>query len=255
MRSTTPTGARQLIGALLLVGTLLTSAAPRAEARPPAPPRYFQGTLRGSDLTGWTLWLATNGTKAYGVAFGEGGISKTGSFGGARLEGTVRGSSVTLAVFPVSQEDIRHSIGTVRGTLSRQGALNGSFTFAGRQGSFTTTPVGADRGGTSDMVGEYVAVRRPRSHSNINLKLLGSGEFSVEGKIDGTPVGRITGRWFVDTGGSIWFLPLSLIEDNNFFTLTLKLKIPLKLEIHDDGDDVTFFLPEFGTELFTLHRI
>lgn len=226
----------------LTLGLLLASTC--AAQCAPIPPGFFEGKL-GGDLQGWTFWLSTTSKEALGITFGTGGPAPVDHLVAVRGEGAIkskgRGSSIDLKLYAVTQEDRSVRIGKIHGvTRTAGGGYTGHFTLAGRSGTFTANPVPPVSAASTGLVGTYVA---QRGEAEVAMKLAVDGTFLLEGRVMGRSVGRAIGNWQVDSEGYLWLLPTSIAESNQFFDLTIKLRVPLKLHAIRSGNQLDLFEP------------
>lgn len=226
----------------LTVGLLLASTG-AAQCAPTAP-GFFEGKLSG-ELQGWTFWLSTTRKEALGITFGTGGPAPVNHLVAVRGEGGIKsrgkGNAIDLKLYAVTREDRSVRIGKIHGvSRTAGGGYTGKFTLAGRSGSFTAAPVPAVPAASTGLVGTYGALQRD---AEVALKLQSDSTFLLEGRVLGRTVGRAVGNWQVDTEGYLWLLPTSIAESNEFFDLTIKLRVPLKLKTVRSGNQLDLFEP------------
>lgn len=234
---------------------ILAGARPAQCAKRVTAPSFFEGTLNGGDIQDWTLWLSTTSKEALGVTFGTGGPAPADHLLAARAEGTVkkkgRGFAIDLKLFAVSGDDVSVRVGRIIGTSTASGGYSGTFTLAGRSGTFTVSPATPSAVNTSALVGSYSSDGRD---ADVELTLANDGTFSLEGRVLGRAVGRAVGNWQVDGDGYLWLLPTSIAESNEFFDLTIKLRVPLKLRAVRSGNLLELFEPIGDNRFGTLTR-
>lgn len=242
----------------LVCGFLLLAGARPAECKPTAKvtaPSFFQGTLNGGDIQNWTLWLSTTSKESLGVTFGTGGPAPTDHLLAARAEGTVkkkgRGFAIDLKLFAVTGSDVSVRVGRILGTSSPDGGYTGTFTLAGRSGTFSVTPAVAAPASVAALVGNYSSDGRD---AEVQLNLASNGTFTLEGRVLGRAVGQAVGNWQVDSDGYLWLLPTRIAESNEFFDLTIKLRVPLKLRAVRSGNQLELFEPINNNQFASLTR-
>lgn len=226
----------------LMLGMVLASAGAATAA--PQAPLFYEGKLSGTELQGWTLWLSTTNSEALGITFttnspagdhlvavrGEGSVKKKGS-----------GNSIDLKLYAVNRESPRIRIGRLHAVAQSTGAAyEGRVTLAGRSGRFTAAPVPSVPANMTGLTGTYLS---QRADSELALKLAADGSFLMEGRVMGRTAGRAIGNWQVDTEGYLWLLPTSVAESNEFFDLSFKLRVPLKLRTIRSGSQLDLYEP------------
>lgn len=222
---------------------LLCASACAAQCAP-ASPGFFEGKF-GGDLQGWTIWLSTTSKEALAVAFGTGGPAPADHSVAVRGEGSIkkkgRGNAIDLKLYAVTGENRSVRMGRIHGvSRSPGGGYSGKVTLAGRSVTFSVAPVPAVTTASTGLVGTYAA---QRADAEVALKLATDGTFLLEGRMMGRTVGRAIGNWQVDTEGYLWLLPTSIAESNEFFDLTIKLRVPLKLRTVRSGSQLDLFEP------------
>ncbi len=221
----------RIVGCLLLLLTFVLGFQARpANAAGTAATNFYEGALDGDDIVDWTLWLGRSGSQVLGLTYGTGGPAPDDALIGARMEGRIKRNKVTLKVYPIVARNRRSTIGKLTGTISGN-TITGTFTMAGRQGTFSATLQDADLPEMQEYAGLYEG---ETDAGDLQLSLSRKGTFVLSGNAFGEEIFRAIGGWLITPDGQLWVLPVSLRGNNSFFEFTLKFRAPFALSLEEN---------------------